>query len=98
MKLDSSRFKDFVKQVELQSGYYFYYDAVRFDSLTLDLDVKDLTIKAVLDQVFKGSDFTYAIDSQKRVYITEGRPIITQLQPRLFSPDDGAGAPGCCTA
>ena len=87
MRLDSARFNDFVKQVESQTGYYFYYDATRFDSLTLDLNVKDLTIREVLDQVFRGSEFEYAIDDQKRVYVTQGQRIITQLQPGLFDPD-----------
>jgi hypothetical protein len=85
--LDSARFNDFVKDVERQTGYFFYYDAARFDSLTIDLDVKDQTIRAVLDQVFRGSDFTYALDAGKRVYITEGQKIITQLQPGLFNPN-----------
>ncbi|MEO6685342.1 MAG: STN domain-containing protein, partial [Dyadobacter sp.] len=84
--LDSARFNDFVKDVERQTGYFFYYDAARFDSLTIDLDVKDQTIRTVLDQVFRGSDFTYALDAGKRVYITEGQKIITQLQPGLFNP------------
>ncbi|MCF2490144.1 TonB-dependent receptor [Dyadobacter sp. CY347] len=87
MRLDSARFNDFVKQVESQTGYYFYYDASKFDSLTLDLNVKDLTIRDVLDQVFKGSEFEYAIDAQKRIYITQGQRIITQLTPGLFEPD-----------
>lgn len=94
MRLDSARFHEFVKQVESQTDYYFYYDDTRFDSLTLDLDVKDLTIGEVLDQVFRGSDFEYAIDAQKRVYITQGPRIITALQPGLFDPDapgDGSG-------
>lgn len=85
--LDSARFNDFVKEVEKQTGYFFYYDAARFDSLTIDLDVKEQTIRAVLDQVFRGSDFTYALDLAKRVYITEGQKIITQLQPGLFNPN-----------
>ncbi|MCF0053065.1 TonB-dependent receptor [Dyadobacter chenwenxiniae] len=87
MRLDSARFNDFVKQVESQTGYYFYYDASKFDSLTLDLDVKDLAIRDVLDQVFKGSEFEYSIDAQKRIYITQGQRIITQLVPGLFEPD-----------
>ncbi len=93
MKLDSAKFGDFVKQVESQTGYYFYYDAVRFDSLALDLNVKDQSIREVLDQVFKGSDFAYSIDVKKRIYITEGKAIITQLQPRLFYPEEVVGAP-----
>jgi hypothetical protein len=87
MRLDSARFNDFVKQVESQTGYYFYYDATRFDSLTLDLNVSNLTIREVLDQVFRGSEFEYAIDDQKRVFVSQGQRIITQLQPGLFDPD-----------
>jgi hypothetical protein len=87
MRLDSARFGEFVKQVETQTGYYFYYDASKFDSLTLDLNVQDLTIREVLDQVFKGSEFEYSIDTQKRIYITQGQKIITQLAPGLFEPD-----------
>ncbi|MGG7662531.1 TonB-dependent receptor domain-containing protein [Dyadobacter sp. BHUBP1] len=87
MKLDSARFDQFVKQVEAQTGYYFYYDATRFDSLTLDLNVNNLSLREVLDQVFKGSEFEYAIDGQKRIYITHGQKIITQLTPGLFNPE-----------
>jgi hypothetical protein len=87
IRLDSARFDEFVKQVEAQSGYYFYYDPSRFDSLTLDLNVKDLSLREILDQVFKGSEFEYSIDLQKRIYITEGQKIITQLIPGLFNPD-----------
>ncbi|MCE7061748.1 TonB-dependent receptor [Dyadobacter sp. CY343] len=87
VKLDSARFDEFVKQVEAQTGYYLYYDASRFDSLTLDLNVQNLTIREVLDQVFKGSEFEYAIDAQKRIFITSGQRIITQLTPGLFDPD-----------
>ena len=87
MKLDSARFDQFVKQVEGQTGYYFYYDATRFDSLTLDLNVNNLSLRQVLDQVFKGSEFEYAIDGQKRIYITQGQKIITQLTPGLFNPE-----------
>lgn len=87
IRLDSARFDEFVKQVEAQSGYYFYYDASRFDSLTLDLNVKDLSLREVLDQVFRGSEFEYSVDQQKRIYITQGQKIITQLTPGLFNPD-----------
>jgi hypothetical protein len=89
IRLDSARFDDFVKQVETQTGYYFYYEKSRFDSLTLDLNVKDLSIREALDQVFKGSEFEYAIDAQKRIYITHGQRIITQLTPNLFDPERG---------
>lgn len=89
IKLDSARFDQFVKQVETQTGYYFYYDPAKFDSLTLDLNVSNLSLREALDQVFKGSEFEYSIDSQKRIYITQGQRIITQLMPGLFNPERG---------
>ncbi|KQS33093.1 TonB-dependent receptor [Dyadobacter sp. Leaf189] len=90
VKLDSARFGEFVQVVEAQTGYYFYYDPSKFDSLTLDLNVNNLTIREVLDQVFRGSEFEYAIDAQRRIYITQGPRIITQLTPGLFEPDKGS--------
>jgi outer membrane receptor protein involved in Fe transport len=83
MKLDSVQFQYFVGQIEQQTEYYFYYDPSQFDSLTVDLEVNQLTVPQILDQVLSGSDFTYAIDDQMRVYITVGRPIITSLKPKV---------------
>jgi hypothetical protein len=87
MRLDSARFSEFVRQVETQTGYYFYYDAQKFDSLALDLDVSNQSVREVLDQVFRGSEFAYAVDDANRIYITSGPRIVTQLQPGLFDPD-----------
>lgn len=87
MKLDSARFHDFVKQIESQTNYYFYYDESKFDSLRLDLNVNNLTVKEILEQVFRGSEFEYAVDGNNRIYVSQGQKIITQLQPGLFNPE-----------
>ena len=94
IKLDSARFQEFVKQIEAQTDYYFYYDQSRFDSLTLDLKVTDMPLRAVLDQVFRGSEFEYAIDADKRIFITEGQKIVTQLQPDIFNPSSNSDNQG----
>ncbi len=73
------KFKDFVKVIESQTKYYFYYDASRLDNLQIFLQVKDQPLRTVLGLVFKDTEYTYAIDSQNRVFITRGTPIITQL-------------------
>ncbi|WP_025763111.1 TonB-dependent receptor [Dyadobacter tibetensis] len=86
MELDSVRFSAFVKLVEAQSDYIIYYDEQAFDGLTIDLHIKDVTVPEVMEQVFKGSEFSYAIDSQKRIFITQGTRIITQLQTGIFDP------------
>lgn len=87
IKLESARFSDFIRLLESQTDYYFYYDPARFDSLSLDLDVADLTFTEVLDVVFKGSEFEYAVDKNKRVFITEGQAVITRLSKNLFNPN-----------
>lgn len=86
IKVESGRFHDLVKHIEAHTPYTFYYEVSRFDSLSLDLDIDNLTVEETLDHVFTGSDFKYAIDAQKRVYVTEEQAIITQLSPRLFDP------------
>ncbi|HEV7347590.1 TonB-dependent receptor [Telluribacter sp.] len=73
------RFQEFVRLIEAQSDYYFYYDASRLDSLPVNLQVRDEPLRVVLGQVFKDTEFTYAIDQRRRVYITKGTPIITEL-------------------
>ncbi len=73
------RFREFVRLIEAQTDYYFYYDADKLDNLQLYMQVKDQPLRAVLAQVFKDTEYTYAIDAQHRVFITKGVAIITQL-------------------
>jgi hypothetical protein len=73
------RFREFVRLIEAQTDYYFYYDASKLDNLQLYMQVKDQPLRAVLAQVFKDTEYTFAIDDQHRVFITKGVAIITQL-------------------
>ncbi|GAB2777055.1 carboxypeptidase-like regulatory domain-containing protein [Rhabdobacter roseus] len=77
-------FPQFVQQIEAKTDYYFYYDASQLDSLQVTLQATGLSLRAILDQVFRDTEFTYAIDDQRRVYVTKGQAIITQLAPNLF--------------
>ncbi|MES2730242.1 MAG: TonB-dependent receptor, partial [Bacteroidota bacterium] len=86
---DEVYFSQFIRDVEGQTGYFFYYQPHTFDSLKVTLHVKDQPLTSVLEQVFKSSDFRYAIDhDQKRIFLTEGQAIITQLADDLFEPLD----------
>jgi hypothetical protein len=46
------RFREFVRLIEAQTDYYFYYDASKLDNLQLYMQVKDQPLRAVLAQVF----------------------------------------------
>lgn len=73
-----------LEQLEKQSGYRFYYDTLQFDSLKIDLEVKDQTLQAVLEKAFKNTGINYAIDQQKNVFISKGVVVQTALPGGYF--------------
>ncbi len=87
------KFKDFVQTIESQTPYYFYYDATQLDNLQIFMQVQNQPLRTVLAQVFKDTEYTYAIDAQNRVYITKGTAIITQLPTDAASQDAISYAP-----
>ncbi|MPR34981.1 TonB-dependent receptor [Salmonirosea aquatica] len=87
------KFKDFVKTIEGQTDYYFYYDAAKLDNLQIYLQVQNQPLRTVLAQVFKDTEYTYAIDSQNRVFVTKGTAIITQLPTEASNQEAIAYAP-----
>ena len=87
------KFKDFVKTIESQTDYYFYYDATQLDNLQIYIQVANQPLRAVLAQVFKDTEYTYAIDTRHRVYITKGTAIITQLPSDAASQEAISYAP-----
>ena len=72
-------FKEFVKTIEGQSDYYFYYDATQLDPLQISMQMKNQPLTEVLRQVFNNTEYTFAIDAQNRVFVTKGKSIITTL-------------------
>jgi hypothetical protein len=67
-----------VNDIESKSTYHFYYDPLMSDSLKTTLQANDKSVEAILDLVFKNTDYHYAI-TQQRVFITRGRQIRTDL-------------------
>ena len=83
--LKSVTINEFVSQLEKQTGVHFYYDVSLFDSLSISVSVKDQPLRKVLDQAFANTDFRYAIDSAKHVFVTKGRSISMALPPGFFT-------------
>lgn len=71
-------FDDFVSRLEGMTGYRCYYDQASFDSLRVTMDVKDRPLEEVFEDLFKNTDFYYAIH-RNRVFFTKGRQIHTGL-------------------
>lgn len=79
-----------VQQVESALPVHFYYDAAQFDSLDIDLSVKNMPLDQLLDQLFKNTPFHYAIDEEGNVFLTKGWIIRTGLAPEAPGQTDTA--------
>lgn len=82
---DSARFDDVVRDVEGQTLYRFYYDNRATDSLRISQRFQNASLNGVLTQIFSGTSLYFAINDQNKVFITEGREIMTALPDGFFS-------------
>ena len=78
------RFEQFVQRIESQTPYRFFYTPSDADSITVDMRVEKQPLRSVLQQLFNGTKYAFAIDNQQRVYITTTRPIRTELPIGFF--------------
>jgi hypothetical protein len=87
------RFEQFAQAIEAQTSYRFFFNAAELDSLIVTLKVENEPVRSVLQQLFNGTKYQYAIDNQQRVYITIDRIIRTELPIGFFR----GGLPGLST-
>jgi hypothetical protein len=74
----------FVNELHEKTGYRFYYDPDKFDSLRVTLQVTAKPLNTVLDMAFANTDFHYAITA-RQVFLTKGKEIKTQLAAGFFN-------------
>lgn len=86
IEMSNKPFRELVKIIETGSSYHFFFDAGETDSLSLSFSATRATLPQVLDQVFQKTLFHYAIDGNKRVFITKKFSVTTVLPPGFFNP------------
>jgi CarboxypepD_reg-like domain/TonB-dependent Receptor Plug Domain len=79
-------FAELVGFIESHSSYHFYYDPAETDSLSVTLQTNRANLAQLLDLVFQQTLFHYAIDDNKRVFITKKFTINTALPANYFNP------------
>ncbi len=72
-------FSQFAKRVERNTYYRFYFDPKQTDSVTVVLDVRNEHLEGVLNKIFAGTNFHYAIDAGHRVFVVKAVQIQTGL-------------------
>ena len=83
-RFSSMSFDEMVLAIEQQTAYRFYYNHSWTDSLTVNIVAERKPIEDLLTEVFTDTDFHFAIDPDRRVFITHERPILAQLPPGFF--------------
>ncbi len=84
----------FAAELEVKSGYHFYYDRTQFDSLKITLQVNDQPLDNILNQALKNTIFRYAILTPKmQVFITREKEIRTQPAEGYFNVKPGPAKP-----
>jgi hypothetical protein len=81
----------FVSDIELKTGYHFYYNAPAFDSLRITLQVTQKPVKTILEQALYNTGYHYAISGQD-IFMTRGREIKTELSAGFFNNSKPANA------
>jgi len=79
----SASLTDVVKDLESQSGYHFYYQFTRADSLKITLQLSSQPLDTILSRAFRNTSFQYSI-LQKQVFISKDRTIVSTLTPGIF--------------
>src|SRR5438477_1393514 len=78
------KIEPFIRQLEAQTRFHFYFDAAQFDSLQVNLSVRDQPLQKVLELVFNGTSFHFSIDQHDNVFLTKDRLIKTDLPTDFF--------------
>lgn len=80
-------FPRLVDYLEKNTPFTFYYDPKEVDSIFINIQVTNASLRQLLDLVFQGTALHYAIDSSGRVFVSNRVTIRTALPPGFFSRD-----------
>lgn len=92
VNFQSAGIDKFTAELQQQTGYRFYYDAKKLDSLSITMQGSGLTLDDVLTIAFKGTNCHYMLINGQ-VFITKGRTIEAVLNTNLdngVEPSPGA--------
>ncbi|WP_235921187.1 TonB-dependent receptor [Foetidibacter luteolus] len=77
--------KDFLLQLEQQTGYRIYFDTAHLDTLKITLDITKQPLLKVLDQAFANTGIEYAADVDNSIFISRGLKVQTELPAGYFA-------------
>jgi hypothetical protein len=91
---DSLGIDEFVKELEAQTDYTYYYNQQDFDSVRFTLSVKEKELPEVLSLAFANRDLFFAIDGAGHVFLTRQKSVKTALPEGVITPLNSGNIPG----
>lgn len=85
IEVSNHPFLKFVESLEQKSNYRFFFNPTVVDNLNVTISATNKTINEILDEVFRSSNFRYAVDENQYIYITLQEPILTDLPSDFFT-------------
>src|ERR1700716_2740531 len=67
------KIEGFIRELESQTGFHFYYDPNQFDNLQLNFSIKDQPLQKVLELAFNNTGFHFSIDQHNNVFLTRDK-------------------------
>lgn len=81
-------FEEFVKSLEQQSRYTFFYNPASLDTIKVNASFRNKNVNEVMTQVFENTPFKFVVTTDNRVFITYEREIMADLPPGFFDDEE----------
>src|ERR1700712_4801329 len=72
IQLDSASIEKFAGEIEKQSGFHFYFDSTKVDSIAITVTIKNQPLKKALDLALVNTDVYYTFDNANHIFLTKG--------------------------
>src|SRR6185295_19202487 len=76
--------EQFAREIETQTGFHLYYISSQFDSVKINVSVKEQPLKKVLELAFANTSFHFSIDQRKNVFLIKDKTITPGLPVGFF--------------
>jgi hypothetical protein len=90
VEFNDASIDSFTNELVSKTGYNFFYDGRQFDSLRINLAVKNESLEKILERALNNTGFSFSIDQHKNVFLVKGRAIRTDLPAGFFGKEKSA--------
>ncbi|WP_339921983.1 TonB-dependent receptor [uncultured Cyclobacterium sp.] len=77
-------FNQFARMIESKSDYKLFFKPADVDTLSININAYESPIEDILDEVFTSTELFYAIDNEKRIFISKGSALDMRLPANFF--------------